>query len=229
MGEGLGRLPRHLPSVSSLLLFNTLENPYKKYVLLDPLEGATTKTRDKLIEEESGLTDAPFTITQGEDLLRGPQDSILYVPQMPDLPELDVPDMLPQLQYVAVDTFYQGDSGASIAPSLKNTQVPDLPNLADPAAPAATASVPPPPPPTQATQANGPPPPPPPPVNEVPELPAVLDSEEEEEEGEGVADETMDGGRANLMDAIRKAGALPHVYSVNRHDLITFHWKVLRS
>ena len=27
--QGLGRLPQHLPSVSSLLLFNTSENPYK--------------------------------------------------------------------------------------------------------------------------------------------------------------------------------------------------------
>ena len=27
--EGLGSLPKHLPSVSSLLLFNTSENPYR--------------------------------------------------------------------------------------------------------------------------------------------------------------------------------------------------------
>lgn len=35
--EGLGRLPSHLSSVGSLLLFNTKENPYKEYAALDNL------------------------------------------------------------------------------------------------------------------------------------------------------------------------------------------------
>lgn len=43
--EGLGGLPKNLISVSSLLLFNTEENPYKKYVTIDPLRGAVSKTR----------------------------------------------------------------------------------------------------------------------------------------------------------------------------------------
>ena len=138
-GEGLGSLPRHLPSVSSLLLFNTSENPYKKYVLLDPLSGAKVKTRDNLGEREE-LAEAPVTITQGEELLSGPQDSIMYVPVMPELPELEVPDLLPSLPYVAADMFYTADIGKSIAPSLANASVPDLPDLADPSAPAATAA-----------------------------------------------------------------------------------------
>lgn len=136
-GEGLGSLPRHLPSVSSLLLFNTSENPYKKYVVLDPLSGATVRTRDNLIKEEDSLTDAPVTITQGEELLSGPQDSVMYVPVMPELPELEVPELLPSLPYVAADMFYTADIGKSIAPSLANVSVPELPNLADPTAPAA--------------------------------------------------------------------------------------------
>lgn len=157
MGEGLGSLPRHLPSVSSLLLFNTAENPYKKYVLLDPLEGAKTKTRDKILEEENELSDAPITITRGEELGRGQQDSMMYVPVMPELSQLDVPEMLPQLQYVASDVFYSADVGASIAPSLANASVPDLPNLADPEASVAVETQLPPP-----TEAPPPPPPPPP-------------------------------------------------------------------
>lgn len=160
MGEGLGRLPRHLPSVSSLLLFNTAENPYKKYVVLDPLEGAKTKTRDKIGEEEKP-SEAPVTITKGEELQRGQQDSIMYVPLMPELPELDVPEML-QLPYVASDMFFQGDSMASIAPSLANTAVPELPNLADPDAPAATAPASGQPPPSDSGSGSGAPPPPPP-------------------------------------------------------------------
>ena len=138
-GEGLGSLPRHLPSVTSLLLFNTSENPYKKYVVLDPLSGAKVKTRDSLNQEEYSLTEAPVTITQGEELLSGPQDSVMYVPVMPELPELEVPELLPSLPYVAADMFYTADIGKGIAPSLASATVPELPNLADPNAPAATA------------------------------------------------------------------------------------------
>lgn len=212
VGEGLGSLPRHLPSVSSLLLFNTAENPYKKYVVLDPLEGAKTKTRDLVIEEEK-LSEAPLSITQGEELGRAQQDSIMYVPLMPELSQLDVPEMLPQLQYVASDVFYSADVGASIAPSLAN--VPELPNLADPEVPAATDT--PLPPPTTSSSSEPPPPPsapaPPPPPVAAPPLPAVGEqsgdsSDEGEESGGGGAETPPDAGdgRANLMEAIRKAG-----------------------
>ncbi len=205
-GEGLGSLPKHLPSVSSLLLFNTAENPYKKYVLLDPLSGATTKTRDTIIEDDSELAEAPYSITQGEELGGGTKDSILYVPVMPELPELEVPETLPHLLQVATDEFYSADVGQSIAPSLANTVVPELPNLADPEAPAATAPPPtssqPPPPvgPTEAPPTAPPPPPPPPPPMEP--LPPVANSDDEDSEG----DPGGDDDRANLMAAIRKAG-----------------------
>ena len=212
-GEGLGSLPHYLSSVSSLLLFNTAENPYKKYVVLDPLEGAKTKTRDKIIEEENELSAAPITITQGEELGRAQQDSIMYVPLMPELSQLDVPEMLPQLQYVASDVFYSADVGASIAPSLANT-VPDLPNLADPEAPAAVETQPQP-----AAPGEPPPPPPPPsapapPPMAAPPLPSVGEQsgESSEEEGGGEVGTGDSGdGRANLMEAIRKAGKLKTV------------------
>ena len=209
MGEGLGRLPRHLPSVSSLLLFNTDENPYKEYVLLDPLEGAKIKTRDK-VEEENKLSEAPISITKGEELTRGQQDSMMYVPVMPELPELDVPDMLPQLQYIASDMFYAGDVGDSIAPSLANIAVPDLPNLADPEAPAASAPL--------SPDTGGvdlpaaPPPPPPPPVEDAPPLPPIQEDSDEDEGGDDEPRSSVDLGggggdeRSNLMEAIRNAG-----------------------
>ena len=38
-GEGLGKLPKTIDTVCSLLLFNTAENPYNKYVIMDPLAG----------------------------------------------------------------------------------------------------------------------------------------------------------------------------------------------
>lgn len=66
--EGLGRLPSHLPSISSLLLFNTQENPYNVYATIDNLLGVDA-------EEETGdkkdiLADAPVTVEKGEELVR---------------------------------------------------------------------------------------------------------------------------------------------------------------
>ncbi len=213
MGEGLGSLPRFIPSVSSLLLFNTVENPYKKYVLLDPLEGAKTKTRAKIIEEENEISEAPITITKGEELERAQQDSMMYVPLMPELDQLDVPEMLPQLQYVASDVFYSADVGSSIAPSLANSAVPDLPNLADPGAPAAAGEVPLPPPTSEAPPPPpGAPPPPPPPMAAAPPFPPIMDeSGDSSDDDGGGGDASVDpgDGRATLMDAIRKAGKYP--------------------
>ncbi|XP_054433070.1 WASH complex subunit 1-like [Pteronotus mesoamericanus] len=67
--EGLGGLPSNINSVSSLLLFNTTENLYKKYVFLDPLAGAVTKTHVMLgAETEEKLFDAPLSISKREQL-----------------------------------------------------------------------------------------------------------------------------------------------------------------
>lgn len=221
-GEGLGSLPRNLPSVSSLLLFNTSENPYKKYVLLDPLSGAMTKTRDKLIEEENELSEAPITITQGEELGHGLKDSVLYVPVMPELPELEVPETLPHLDFVAADMFYMGDVGESIAPSLINISVPELPTVASGDAPAAmetTSGAPPPPPPDPGDASSQPPPPPPPPPPSIdtplPPVSSTADEGSDDELGAGDGAEVPGGesgggdGRASLMEAIRNAGGCP--------------------
>lgn len=68
--EGLGGLPSNISSISSLLLFNTTENLYKKYVFLDPLAGAVTKTHTMLGTEEEKLFDAPLSISKREELER---------------------------------------------------------------------------------------------------------------------------------------------------------------
>ena len=142
LGEGLGSLPRHLPSVSSLLLFNTDENPYRKYVILDPLSGAKTKTRDKVMETNE-IHEAPTSILKGEQLERGPKDTNLYVPIMGDLPELEVPTSLPFLLHIADDVAFEADHGPSIAPSLANVTVPELPDVTS----SSTGDIPGPPPP----------------------------------------------------------------------------------
>ena len=210
IGEGLGSVPRHIESVSSLLLFNTSENPYKKYVILDPLSGAQTKTREA-VDQENQLPDAPESILKGEMLERGPQDSTIYQPIMADLPELEVPLSLPTLTHVAVDETYIADLGPSIAPSLANTTVPDLPNLAEPSSVATTDILPepssgPPPPPGPAT-APPPPPPPPPVAAAAPPPPPPPQDSDDSDSGEGGDEPLVEGdARASLMDAIRKAG-----------------------
>ena len=106
-GEGLGKLPKNLESVSSLLLFNTAENPYKKYVMLDPLSGAITRVRTNMEEEDNSLGAAPSTITNREEIDRGIADNYLYIPGLGEVPEIDVPAYLPDLPGVADDLSYR--------------------------------------------------------------------------------------------------------------------------
>lgn len=217
--EGLGGLPKTIPSVSSLLLFNTSENPYKKYVMLDPL-GVVTKTRTALEDEEAALAEAPTTIKTSEELQRLQAENYFYIPVIEAVPEIAVPDCLPNLLGVADDVMYSADLGPSIAPSVFGGNMPDLPSVVPEPTPGAPDSAPPPPsgpppppaeappPPPSAPPPPPPPPPPdapppppsapPPPTDGVPAPPPPLP--------EGAPAEVAGGGRASLMDAIRKAG-----------------------
>lgn len=64
--------------------------------MLDPL-GVVTKTRTALEEEEAGLADAPSTIAQQEELQRRQQETFFYMPDIGQVPEIMVPDFLPDL------------------------------------------------------------------------------------------------------------------------------------
>lgn len=56
-----------------------------------------TKTRAAVTEEATGPADAPTTITQNEELKRQQQESYFYVPDIGNVPEIAVPDFLPNL------------------------------------------------------------------------------------------------------------------------------------
>ncbi|WAR26795.1 WASH1-like protein [Mya arenaria] len=220
-GEGLGGLPKKIPSVSSLLLFNTSENPYKKYVMLDPL-GVVTKTRTALEEEGSMMAEAPNTIKTNEELQRLQADNYFYVPGIGEVPELDVPVALPNLLGVADDVMYSAELGDSIAPSVMGGNMPELPSVVPegetvPPGPTTGGGTAPPPPPAGPPPSEPPPPPPPPPGPPPPPPPGdggapppppppaagpppppPADIPKEVSGG--------DGGRSSLMDAIRKAG-----------------------
>ncbi|NWX62143.1 WASH1 protein, partial [Promerops cafer] len=128
--EGLGSLPRNISSLSSLLLFNTTENLYKKYVFLDPLAGAVTKTHVALeTETEEKLFDAPLSITKRGQLDRQVTENYFYVPDLGQVPEIDVPSYLPDLPGIAADLMYSADLGPGIAPSAPSSAIPELPTF----------------------------------------------------------------------------------------------------
>uniref|UniRef100_A0AAX7SMN3 WASH1 WAHD domain-containing protein n=1 Tax=Astatotilapia calliptera TaxID=8154 RepID=A0AAX7SMN3_ASTCA len=127
--EGLGSLPRNISSVSSLCsLIPQKICEYKKYVFLDPLAGAVTKTHTTLeTEKEDKPFDAPLSITKREQLERQIAESYFYVPDLGQVPEIDVPSYLPDLPGIADDLSYSADLGPGFAPSGPTHNIPELP------------------------------------------------------------------------------------------------------
>jgi len=163
--EGLGRLPANLPSIGSLMLFNTSENPYKEYVSYDPLAGAETTPQTV---NTRYLAEAPRTVAEGEKL---PSLSVVgygYRPVLGSVPQFDLPDVLPNLPMVADISW---SSIVSQLPSIAPSHLDNIPALPDvvPEAPAGvrtdTSAQPPPPLTPGGAPAPPPPPPPPPPLN----------------------------------------------------------------
>ncbi|CAH1784413.1 unnamed protein product [Owenia fusiformis] len=232
--EGLGRLPQNISSVSSLLLFNTTENPYKKYVMLDPL-GVVTRTRDAENDDEDGLAAAPETILHGEEMQRAQGENYSYIPNIGEVPEIAVPDFLPDLLGVADDVTFSGEQGISIAPSVFGSNLPDLPSVIpdldlpsgpvgggalDPvAAPPGPGAPPPPPPSAPPPPPSGPPPPPPPPPGGAPPPPPPPGPpppgpppppgdapDPDDAKPEKKTPSSSGDGRSDLLSAIRNAG-----------------------
>nr|XP_033808968.1 WASH complex subunit 1 [Geotrypetes seraphini] len=218
---GLGSLPKNINSVSSLLLFNTTENLYKKYVLLDPLSGAVTKTHMTLeIETEEKLFDAPFSISKREQLERQTTENYFYVPDLGQVPEIDVPAYLPDLPGIADDLMYSADLGPGIAPSAPNGTIPELPifntesldtfkpDLQDEGM---MMMMPPPPPPPPVITSHIPPPPPPPPLP-LTSTPSHLgiDGGSGAAPVQGAPKEVVNpsNSRASLLESIRQAGGI---------------------
>ncbi|XP_055365453.1 WASH complex subunit 1 isoform X3 [Betta splendens] len=218
--EGLGSLPRNISSVSSLLLFNTTENLYKKYVFLDPLAGAVTKTHTTLeTEKEEKPFDAPLSITKREQLERQTAESYFYVPDLGEVPEIDVPSYLPDLPGIADDLSYSADLGPGFAPSGPTHNIPELPSFSEESSGAGSqlqpnAAPPPPPPPppppepvlppvTPVGAPPAPPPPPPPPVE-------VFQAAVSAAPVSGAPSEVVQpsDGRASLLESIRNAGGI---------------------
>ncbi|KAN0050424.1 hypothetical protein ACTA71_003548 [Dictyostelium dimigraforme] len=124
--EGLGRIPAQIPSVSNLLLFNTQENPYKKYSnTLDNLSGGDAGDDDYLIfgdqltKKKKKLGDAPVTVKDGDNRIDAENVKINYEPGTFEIPVYNFPSALP-LPNVAENITWAAES-QSIAPSQKAT------------------------------------------------------------------------------------------------------------
>eukprot|EP01090_Pellita_catalonica_P014545 TRINITY_DN3740_c0_g2_i1.p1 TRINITY_DN3740_c0_g2~~TRINITY_DN3740_c0_g2_i1.p1 ORF type:complete len:354 (+),score=92.56 TRINITY_DN3740_c0_g2_i1:71-1063(+) len=127
--EGLGRLPATVTSVDSLLLFNTAENPYKKYVAVDNIAG---EHKDKVEEDTtaSELIAAPTTLLDGEDLPSVSAVEYSFRPDLGNVPQFQLPADLPDLDMVAQNiSFHRDDELSTIAPSTQAHLVDDLPDL----------------------------------------------------------------------------------------------------
>uniref|UniRef100_A0ACB8FNC9 WASH complex subunit 1 n=1 Tax=Sphaerodactylus townsendi TaxID=933632 RepID=A0ACB8FNC9_9SAUR len=220
--EGLGSLPRNVSSLSSLLLFNTTENLYKKYVFLDPLAGAVTKTHVALTtEKEEKLFDAPLSITKRGQLDQQVLENYFYVPDLGQVPEIDVPSYLPDLPGIAADLMYSADLGPGFAPSAPGAAIPELPTFGTESAETFQQDLqegapppPPPPPPPPEIPASAPPPPPLPQAPP-PSQPFQPRSEESSSAApsaavQGAPKEVVNpsSGRATLLESIRQAGGI---------------------
>ena len=64
-------------------------------MIIDPL-GVKTKTR-AAIEEEEDIAEAPSTIVHNDEMFRAAAENYLYRPELGAVPEIAVPDLLPNL------------------------------------------------------------------------------------------------------------------------------------
>eukprot|EP01132_Coremiostelium_polycephalum_P000427 gene427-540_t len=228
--EGLGHIPNHLPSVSNLLLFNTQENPYKKYSnTLDNLAGGSGEELVIFGEKKKTLQAAPHTVEKGDILPGADKVSIKYDPGAFEVPtynfpsNLDLPNVAQNLTYMSdiqsiapsqqvpanlLPTFDQ-NAGAAAQPAPSGAPPSSQPPLQQPYQQQPTSappSAPPPPPPPFSNNVPPPPPPPvhnsaPPPPPPMPQGPTELKDDSDNEQ----QDEPSNGSAiGNLLADIRR-------------------------
>lgn len=173
--------PEALSSATSLLVYNTADNPYAgAQSRVDALDGGrktAKRVQNSNVDEGKGALDAaPVSLSKANDDLNHPAlEDLFYSPDLDDLPELDLPDVL-NLPNIAQDLSYEPtEPGPGIAPSFalsagnnsssRSGSAANLYEVRDDVppgvGPARPLAPPPPPPPSQ--------PPPPPPTNFNPE------------------------------------------------------------
>jgi hypothetical protein len=232
---GLGTLPQHLESVSSILVFNSNEMPYKKYdeTLDNIFEHMNTREKGDDESKKKEMFAQGQTLLKGDDLPAVAALDMTYKPKMKEQPMLQFQtnlDFGSELPAVAVDASWQGAAetqDSSIAPTVFQASLPALPSIADsipsPTATQRPSNAP------QLTNGSGtgtaasmnappqaasaaPPPPPPPMANTAPPPPPPLPTATVQPAApaakvpEGVPKAVAAPSRGGLLDAIRNAG-----------------------
>lgn len=219
---GFGPSPDNIASVSSLLVYNTELNPYRgTYAPFDPLEGKDYVPQI-ILDNKQDVGEQPATLLEGDQLMFDTLQSIGYIPAIGDVPELKLPDNMPELSGIAEFSSFNVDksnwSGA-IAPSLDLLDLPEvvpsvetasegptsLPEVSDSSAPTvqSTNSAPPPPPPPPS--GAPPPPPPPPPSGSVPPPPPPAVNRQSDDSGMTFPPPSSGGdARGDLLADIRR-------------------------
>lgn len=102
--EGLGPVPVHVASISSVLLFNSSVNVYKNYQTLDNLEFTG---REKAMKDEASkqLASAPATLVSGDALPDIQGLDLTFKPTMGEMSSLALPENLP-LDFLASTLTY---------------------------------------------------------------------------------------------------------------------------
>ena len=226
--EGLGRLPAYLPSISSILLFNSDDNPYKQYVSINNLEGSSGgRQRQQQQQDAQGATGpaaaAPRSIIDGADLPTFAGYQFEYRPLLGELPSFNLPANLPLGMLADIQFGAAGgaaDGLGSIAPSaglalpslsqlsLSTLPAPQLSHAPPPPAAGSAAFPPPPPPPPPPPMGDAAPPPAPPPP------PAGAPTAAAASSAPAAASE----GRGGLMEAIRAAKSKVKLRKVVKED-----------
>ncbi|CAF1509536.1 unnamed protein product [Adineta steineri] len=134
--NGFGRLPTNIKSVISLLKHNTKENPYIQSRKTDSLNTATRmrKQVDGSIQTRNSFIENPSPLFYEQMFERSAMADINYNPTLGLVPELSLPDNLPELDNYA--TFVDNtvidrtkQQMTSIAPSFSDLILPDINDL----------------------------------------------------------------------------------------------------
>lgn len=120
--QGLGMIPGDVEDVSSLLLFNTSEEIYNKYVMRDPL--SVDVVSSPVIEENNpskSIAAAPNSILNNYVFQNTEYFDSFYTPAYQEVPTIDVPLDLPDLPGIADNLKFNLALETSIAPSKQKT------------------------------------------------------------------------------------------------------------
>lgn len=127
--DGLGTLPRHMPSITSLLLFNTPENLYKQY---NDINVFTLNRAERVINNQRKL--AAGAKIHEDFMTRFAADEYGFVPEMEDVANLmeDLPEDLAFEDLAQLNWGgYALEDEDAIAPTAKRAMMGDLPSLSE--------------------------------------------------------------------------------------------------